>query len=103
MAVAGFAQSDLTITSENNRLTIAGNKEERKDDREYLYRGIAERSFERRFQLADYVRVAGAKLENGLLHIELVRELPEAMKPQTISIETSASAPLIEGEKDKAA
>lgn len=103
MAVAGFAEADLSITSENNRLTVAGNKEERKDDREYLYRGIAERSFERRFQLADYVRVAGAKLENGLLHIELLRELPEAMKPQTISIETTSSAPLIEGEKEKAA
>ncbi|MDX1570043.1 MAG: Hsp20 family protein [Xanthomonadales bacterium] len=100
MAVAGFSQDDLDITSEQNKLTVTGNKTDRKDEREYLYRGIAERSFERRFQLADHVRVTGAKLENGLLHIELFREVPEAMKPQTIEITGGKPSKLIEGEKE---
>lgn len=103
MAVAGFSQDDLDITSEQNKLTITGNKESKDDDSQYLYRGIAERSFERRFQLADHVRVTGARLENGLLHIELYRELPEAMKPQSIEIKTGESGKLIEGEKEEAA
>ncbi|MBX2809073.1 MAG: Hsp20 family protein [Cellvibrionaceae bacterium] len=89
MAVAGFAEQDLDLQVENNRLTIAGNKNARQGDketREYLHQGIAERSFERRFQLADHVRVDNAQLENGLLHIDLVREVPEAMKPRKIAI-----------------
>ena len=101
MAVAGFGEEDLNITSEQNKLTVSGGKSERDDDREFLYRGIAERSFERRFQLADHVRVTGAKLENGLLHIELYREIPEAMKPQNIKIENGSKSKLIEGEKDE--
>lgn len=89
MAVAGFAEGDLSITTENNKLTITGNKpeEEQNEDNAFLYRGIATRSFERRFNLADHVRVSGAQLDNGLLHIELEREIPEAMKPRQIEIQ----------------
>lgn len=101
MAVAGFSESDLDITSEQNTLTVVGGRERAEDDREFLYRGIAERSFERRFQLADHVRVSGARLENGLLHIELLREVPEAMKPQKVQIESTAN--LLEGQSEKAA
>lgn len=87
MAVAGFAEADLEIVSEQNTLTISGRKAEGDDEqREFLYRGIATRAFERRFQLADHVRVETASLENGLLHIDLKRELPERMKPRTIAI-----------------
>jgi molecular chaperone IbpA len=89
MAVAGFSEEDLDITSEQNTLTVVGGRERQDDNREFLYRGIAERSFERRFQLADHVRVDGARLENGLLHIDLVREVPEALKPRTIAINTA--------------
>ncbi|MEM9532557.1 MAG: Hsp20 family protein [Pseudomonadota bacterium] len=95
MAVAGFSEDDLNITSEQNTLTVVGRQDRGEDKREFLYRGIAERAFERRFQLADHVRVTGARLENGLLHIELLREVPEAMKPQSIKIEGSKT--LIEG------
>ena len=101
MAVAGFAEEDLDITSEQNRLTVVGKKERGENEAQFLYRGIAERSFERRFQLADYVKVTGARLENGLLHIELQREIPEAMKSQKISIESDSK--LIEGKADEAA
>ncbi|SIR12158.1 molecular chaperone IbpA [Aeromonas sp. RU39B] len=85
MAVAGFIQEELEISFQENLLTVKGNKQA-EPNRNYLYQGIAERGFERRFQLADYVRVKGADLKNGLLHIELVRELPEAMKPRRIDI-----------------
>jgi len=85
MAVAGFNQEELEITSEQNTLVIAG-KHAEKADRQYLYHGIAERNFERKFQLAEHVRVIDARLENGLLHVELARELPEAMKPRKIAI-----------------
>jgi molecular chaperone IbpA len=87
MAVAGFGDSDLSIESRENTLTVKGEKKpEDGKDSEVLYRGIAGRSFERRFQLADHVEVKGASLENGLLHVDLVREIPEAMKPRTIAI-----------------
>ncbi|MGL4916864.1 Hsp20 family protein [Aeromonas allosaccharophila] len=85
MAVAGFAQEELELSFQENLLTVKGNKQA-DTGRNYLYQGIAERGFERRFQLADYVRVKGADLKNGLLHIELVREVPEAMKPRKIEI-----------------
>lgn len=98
MAVAGFADSEIEITSEQNRLLVTGNRAE-EDQGEYLHRGIATRSFERRFNLADHVKVRGASMENGLLHIDLEREIPEAMKPRTIKIEKS-SARLIDVEKD---
>lgn len=104
MAVAGFSEDELSITSEHNKLLVKGEKAEEKetDEVRFLYRGIATRSFERRFNLADHVRVSGARLDNGLLHIELEREVPEAMKPKTIEIETSGQ--LLEGETaDKAA
>jgi molecular chaperone IbpA len=104
MAVAGFSQDELNITTENNRLVITGEKAEEKETEEnaFLYRGIATRSFERRFNLAEHVKVTGAAMDNGLLHIELEREIPEAMKPRNIEIGTSGN--LLEGEaQDKAA
>lgn len=91
MAVAGFSEADIAITSEQNRLLVTGNRtDEPEEQGEYLHRGIATRSFERRFNLADHVRVIAANLENGLLHIDLEREIPEAMKPRTIKIGKSA-------------
>ena len=92
MAVAGFGHGDLDIEVKENTLTIKGEKRVEQENSTYLHRGIASRSFERRFQLADYVMVRGATLENGLLHIDLVRELPEAMKPRTIEITTKAES-----------
>lgn len=86
MAVAGFAESDLNIEVKENALTIRAEQKSGQSDNEYLHRGIATRAFERRFQLADHVEVKGARLENGLLHVDLVREIPEAMKPRTIEI-----------------
>ncbi len=90
MAVAGFGEADLSLEVKENTLSISGEKLSETDESgmTYLHRGIAARSFERRFQLADHVVVKGASLENGLLHVDLVRELPEAMKPRTIPIET---------------
>jgi molecular chaperone IbpA len=91
MAVAGFGESDLTVEAKENTLTVKGDKKETTEgnDKEVLYRGIAARSFERRFQLADHVEVGGASLENGLLHVDLVRQIPEAMKPRSIPINGS--------------
>ena len=88
VAVAGFGQSDLSIEAKENTLTIKGDKEakEEKKNGEVLYQGIAARAFERVFQLADYVQVKGATLENGLLHVDLVREIPEAKKARQIPI-----------------
>jgi len=90
LAVAGFSLDDLTIEFKQNSLVVTGARKPPEAPRNYLHRGIAERSFERRFGLADHVRVAGAKLENGLLTINLVRELPEILKPRKIEIGTSA-------------
>lgn len=87
LAIAGFSQDELDIQVENGLLRIAGKHEEsQQDGLRYLHRGIANRSFERKFQLAEHVEVTGAKLENGLLNIDLVREIPEAMKPRRIEI-----------------
>lgn len=88
IAVAGFAQGDIAIESKENNLVVKGAKAQDSEDknREFLHRGIAERAFELRFQLADYVEVAGASLENGLLHIELKREIPESKKARQIPI-----------------
>ena len=100
MAIAGFSEGDIDITTEQNRLLVTGNRaDESEDQGEYLYRGIATRSFERRFNLADHVKVIGASLENGLLHIDLEREIPEAMKPRSIKIGKS-TAHLLDTEKD---
>ena len=92
VAVAGFTDADLSIEAKENTLTIRGEKQtdDEETSGEVLYKGIAERTFERRFQLADHVVVKSARLENGLLHVDLVRELPEAMKPRTIPIASSA-------------
>ncbi len=93
MAVAGFSEADIEVTAKENSLLVTGKKDPKARDSttdRYLHRGIATRDFERRFDLADHIRVTGARLENGLLHIELVRELPEAMKPRSIAIETVA-------------
>lgn len=88
MAVAGFGEDDLSVEVKENTLTVKGEKksEADKSEEQFLYRGIAARAFERRFQLADHVEVKGATLENGLLHIDLVREIPETAKPRTIAI-----------------
>jgi molecular chaperone IbpA len=86
MAVAGFAPHDLSIMAERNTLTVEGRKAEPDDGRNYLHRGIAQRAFRRQFELADFVEVESAAHENGLLSIELKRELPEAMKPRRIEI-----------------
>lgn len=88
MAVAGFTDDELSIESKQNELSVAGEKSASEDEQKFLHRGIATRSFERKFQLADHVYVKGAHLEHGLLYIELYRELPEALKPRVISIET---------------
>jgi molecular chaperone IbpA len=95
MAVAGFGEKDLTIEVKENTLSIRGEKQTEVGESTYLHRGIAGRSFERRFELADHVVVKGANLENGLLHVDLVRELPEAMKPRTIPIETKSDKPRV--------
>lgn len=88
MAVAGFAEEDIDITVKENSLTIAGRKDKAENEAKYLHRGIATRGFERRFDLAGHIKVTAAKLENGQLYIDLVREIPEAMKPRSIKIET---------------
>lgn len=90
MAVAGFSESELTITHQPNLLVIAGNKHD--SEGEYLHRGIPSTSFERRFELADHVKVANADLQNGLLTVSLVREVPEEMKPRRIAIKAGDAA-----------
>jgi molecular chaperone IbpA len=90
LALAGFSPGEITITAEQNVLTVEGRKSD-KDQHEYLYHGISARSFKRQFNLADYVQVKTATFDNGLLRVELVREIPEAMKPRRIAIEGSAS------------
>ncbi len=92
IAVAGFAQDDLDITFQSNLLTVTGKKQESPSEG-YLHRGVAGRPFEHRFELADHVRVDGADLNNGLLTIELVREIPEALKPRKISIQSAPTLP----------
>jgi molecular chaperone IbpA len=90
VAVAGFTDADLSIETKENRLAIRGEKQTNADEKTVLYQGIAARTFERSFQLADYVKVKGASLQNGLLHVELVREIPETMKPRSIPIASSS-------------
>ena len=100
MAVAGFGEKDLAIEVKENTLSIRGEKQAEVEQTTYLHRGIAGRSFERRFQLADHVVIKGASLENGLLHVDLVKEVPEAKKPRTVKIETTApkSATVLENQ-----
>jgi len=104
MAVAGFSEKDLNLNVKESILTVSGSHkdEEKETQQRYLYRGIATRNFERQFQLADYVKVVDARIEDGLLHIDLVREIPEAMKPRTIEIRTGGGS-LLEGKAEKAA
>jgi molecular chaperone IbpA len=96
LAVAGFTADELSITSQPNLLVVTGKKAERQDGSSYLYQGIAGRPFERRFNLAEHVKVTGARLENGLLIIELVHEVPEEMKPRRIPILSSTGPQAIE-------
>jgi len=93
MAVAGFSPDELTVTMQPNQLVVSGHKHDEKAG-EYLHRGIAQRALERRFELADHVNVVAANLDNGLLTIELKREIPEEMKPRRIEIRTRAVASL---------
>ena len=98
LAVAGFTPEDLSIVTEQNVLTVTGRKQGA-DSAEYLHQGIAQRGFARRFQLADYIKVSGASLENGMLVIDLVREIPEAMKPRKIEIGQTAQPQAIEAKQ----
>ena len=86
MAVAGFSDGDVEIVAQDNALTVTGRQQKDEAPKNFLYRGIAGRPFERKFELAEYIQVSGASLENGLLHIELVRQVPEAKKPRNVKI-----------------
>lgn len=92
MAVAGFSQAELDITVQENTLIVTGQAEPNGEERTFLHRGIAKRAFERRFQLADTIKVTGAAYENGLLNIELVREIPEQKKPRKVAIGNAVDA-----------
>jgi molecular chaperone IbpA len=93
MAVAGFAADDIELRVQENALFVIGKAKTEDETKEYLHRGIARRAFERRFQLAETIKVVGASLDNGLLHVELVREVPESMKPRTIKISAATPQP----------
>jgi molecular chaperone IbpA len=100
MALAGFTAEDVSLEVKGQALTVTGKKSEKADAKsEFLHQGIAARNFERRFQLADHVEVTGAELENGLLHVSLKRNIPEAMKPRTIAIKTGHGPKTIEAKK----
>jgi molecular chaperone IbpA len=101
MAVAGFSADEIDIETKENLLRVTGRKSGDVADRQFLHRGIANRDFERSYQLADYVRVQGADLKDGLLHIDLQREVPESMKPRRIEINTSGEK-LIDNQADAA-
>jgi molecular chaperone IbpA len=103
LAVAGFAQDEIDIQVENNVLTVRGKKEDADNNEKFLYQGITLRPFERKFNLADHVEVTGADLNNGLLTINLVKEIPEAMKPRKIRIETDNKTIEHQSDTDKAA
>ena len=97
MAVAGFSAADINMVAQASSLVVTGKANRDENAGHFLHRGIAGRAFERRFELADHIKVTGAALENGLLHIELVREVPEAMKPRSIQIQTGgAPTPVID-------
>jgi molecular chaperone IbpA len=100
MAVAGFTPEDVNIEVKQNTLTITGKKAEKKEEKtDFLHQGIASRAFERRFQLADHVEVKGADMANGLLHVTLKREIPEAMKPRTIKVNGASEPKVLEAKK----
>ena len=96
LAVAGFSEDELELEVKENILRISGKKANAKETPKFLYQGIATREFERRYQLADHIRIEGAQLKDGLLHINLLREIPEAMKPRKITIDTEEVRPAIE-------
>lgn len=96
LAVAGFADTEMQIEVKEQTLTVSGEKKPETLEKAYLHRGIAARSFERRYQLADHVDIKGAVFENGLLHIDLVRNVPERLKPRSVAISSAASTPQIE-------
>lgn len=103
LAVAGFAEDEIELTAQQNSLVVSAKKAEaaaNDEGKHFLHRGIATRAFERRFQLADHVRVTGANLVNGLLAIELVREVPEAMKPRKVAIGNSNVAQIVDAEAE---
>lgn len=97
IAVAGFSEDEITVEARDGQLVISGKKVEENEERKFLHRGIATRAFEKRFQLADHVRAETALTENGLLHVDLVREVPEALKPRRIEIQSNRA---IEGTVD---
>jgi molecular chaperone IbpA len=101
MAVAGFSRDEIDITVEKNSLVISANGQKEDDETQgrYLHRGIARRAFERRFSLADHIKVNGASLDNGLLHVDLVREVPEEAKPRQIKIGEAVTPPQVEQQK----
>lgn len=99
LAVAGFTENDLEIEVAQRKLSISGKKEKETDEREYLYRGIAERDFSVQFQLAEYVEVTGASLNNGILIVDLSRRVPDALKPRSIKIENGSPKRLAEKTK----
>lgn len=101
LAVPGFRDGDLEIVSEPNRLTVSGRPQEVQEDGEVVYRGIAQQPFRRTFELADHVHVQNARLENGLLTLELVREIPEALKPKRIQITGSGQSAIGSGESEQ--
>ena len=100
IAVAGFSRDEIEITAQQNLLLVAGKKSESQDNNQFLHLGIANRSFERRFELADFVFVEDARLNDGLLVVDLVREVPEAMKPKTIAIKTGQPLAAVEHHAD---
>jgi molecular chaperone IbpA len=102
MAVAGFAQDELEVVVQENALVVTGKAKGEEETGRYLHRGIARRAFERRFQLADHIKVTGASLDNGLLHVELAREVPEAAKPRTIAISAGTPRPQVVEQKEAA-
>ena len=103
LAIAGFSRDEIEITAQQNMLIVAGKKDDRAENGNFLHLGIANRSFERRFELADSVFVEDARLNDGLLVIDLVREVPEAMKPKTIAIKTGAPLAAVENKTADAA
>ena len=105
LAVAGFTPDEIDMTAQQNLLIVTGQKADNDDGRTFVHRGIAARNFERKFELADYVHVKGASLENGLLAIDLVREVPEAMRPRKVAIAgaTAKPAPVLEANNDAGA
>ena len=100
IAVAGFTPEELSVEVRDGSLFVSARKPTEETERSYLHRGIATRAFERRFALADHVRVAGAVHEHGMLHVDLVRETPEALKPRRIEISRSAATPVLEGKAE---